>query len=236
MLKYQQIAEEMERYIEDHGLKQGSKLPVIEALMKQYEVSKSTIIKTMELLEKKGIIFQVRGSGIFVRRQNRKGYISLLSNQGFKKDLEDYELTSKIIELEVRKPTEEAAFNLNLDVNEDVYYVKRIRYINGQTLCLEESYYNKSIITYLNKGIVTESIFHYITEGLGLKVGFSDVYLQVEKLNEEEAAYLKLEKDDPKLLVESIFHLTNGQPFDFSKVTYNYQQSQFFIQANSHFF
>jgi GntR family transcriptional regulator, transcriptional regulator of bglA len=236
MLKYQQIAEEIERYIEDHGFKQGSKLPVIEALMKQYGVSKSTIIKTMELLEKKGIIFQVRGSGIFVRRQNRKGYISLLSNQGFKKDLEDYELTSKIIEFEVRKPTEEVTVNLNMDVNEDVYYVKRIRYINGQTLCLEESYYNKSIITYLNKEIVTESIFHYITEGLGLKVGFSDVYLQVDKLTEEEAFYLKLEKDAPKLLVESIFHLTNGQPFDFSKVTYNYQQSQFFIQANSHFF
>ncbi|MGN8844624.1 GntR family transcriptional regulator [Niallia sp. HCP3S3_B10] len=236
MLKYQQIAEKIERYIEENGLKQGSKLPVIEALMKQYGVSKSTIIKTLELLEKKGIIFQVRGSGIFVRRQNRKGYISLLSNQGFKKDLEDYVLTSTIIELEVRKPTEEVSINLNMELNEDVYYVKRIRYINGQTLCLEESWYNKSIITYLNKEIVSESIFHYITEGLGLKVGFSDVYLQVDKLNEEEAAFLGLEKDAPKLLVESIFHLTNGQPFDFSKVTYNYQQSQFFIQANSHFF
>ncbi|MCM3361064.1 GntR family transcriptional regulator [Niallia sp. MER TA 168] len=236
MLKYQQIAEKIERYIEENGLKQGSKLPVIEALMKQYGVSKSTIIKTLELLEKKGIIFQVRGSGIFVRRQNRKGYISLLSNQGFKKDLEDYVLTSTIIELEVRKPTEEVSINLNMELNEDVYYVKRIRYINGQTLCLEESWYNKSIITYLNKEIVSESIFHYITEGLGLKVGFSDVYLQVDKLNEEEATFLGLEKDAPKLLVESIFHLTNGQPFDFSKVTYNYQQSQFFIQANSHFF
>lgn len=236
MLKYQEIAEKIERYIEENGLKQGSKLPVIEALMKQYGVSKSTIIKTLELLEKKGIIFQVRGSGIFVRRQNRKGYISLLSNQGFKKDLEDYVLTSTIIELEVRKPTEEVSINLNMELNEDVYYVKRIRYINGQTLCLEESWYNKSIITYLNKEIVSESIFHYITEGLGLKVGFSDVYLQVDKLNEEEATFLGLEKDAPKLLVESIFHLTNGQPFDFSKVTYNYQQSQFFIQANSHFF
>ncbi len=236
MLKYQQIAEKIERYIEENGLKQGSKLPVIEALMKQFGVSKSTIIKTLELLEKKGIIFQVRGSGIFVRRQNRKGYISLLSNQGFKKDLEDYVLTSTIIELEVRKPTEEVSINLNMELNEDVYYVKRIRYINGQTLCLEESWYNKSIITYLNKEIVSESIFHYITEGLGLKVGFSDIYLQVDKLNEEEATFLGLEKDAPKLLVESIFHLTNGQPFDFSKVTYNYQQSQFFIQANSHFF
>lgn len=235
MLKYQQIAAEIEKYIEDHALQQGDKLPVLETLMAQFEVSKSTITKSLDLLERKGVVFQVRGSGIFVRRHKRKGYISLLSNQGFKKDLEDYKITSKVIELEVRTPTQEAAHNLNIGLDEEVYYVKRVRYIQEQTLCLEESYYNKSIVTYLNNEIVTESIFNYIKEGLGLKVGFSDVYLHVDKLNEEEAEYLGLQNGDPKLLVETVFHLTNGQPFNFSKVTYNYQQSQFFIQANSHF-
>lgn len=234
MLKYQQIVTEIEKYIEDNALQQGDKLPVLEALMAQFEVSKSTITKSLDLLEKKGVIFQVRGSGIFVRRLKRKGYISLLTNQGFKKDLEDFNITSKVIELDVRKPTQEAAHNLNIGLDDDIYYVKRIRYINGQTLCLEESYYNKSIITYLNKEIVCESIFNYIREGLGLKIGFSDSYLRVDKLNEEEAEYLGLENGAPKLDVESIIHLTNGQPFDFSKITYNYQQSQFFIQANSH--
>ncbi|MCM3216929.1 GntR family transcriptional regulator [Niallia taxi] len=234
MLKYQQIATEIEKYIEENSLQQGDKLPVIEALMNQYEVSKSTITKSLELLEKKGIIFQVRGSGIFVRRHHRKGYISLLSNQGFKKDLEDYQITSQIIDFDVRKPTQEAAQSLNLQETDEVYYVKRVRYINGQTLCLEESYYHKGIITYLNKEIISESIFHYITEGLGLKVGFSDMYLQVGKLQEEEASLLGLESGDPKLCAESIFHLTNGQPFDFYKVTYNYEQSQFFVQGNSH--
>lgn len=135
----------------------------------------------------------------------------------------------------MRKPTQEAALNLNIKQDDDIYYVKRIRFIHGQTLCLEESYYNKSIVTYLNKEIVSESIFHYITEGLGLKIGFSDVFLHVDKLNEEEATYLGLKKGDPKLYMESVFHLTNGQPFDFSKVTYNYEQSQFFNQANSYF-
>lgn len=235
MLKYQQIATEIEKYIENNALQQGDKLPVLEALMAQFEVSKSTITKSLDLLEKKGAIFQVRGSGIFVRRLKRKGYISLLTNQGFKKELEDFNITSEVIELEVRKPTQEAAHNLNIGLDDDVYYVKRIQYINGQTLCLEESYYNKSIITYLNKEIVSESIFDYIREGLGLKIGFSDSYLRVDKLNEEEAKYLGLGIGAPKLHLESIIHLTNGQPFDFSKITYNYEQSQFFIQANSHF-
>lgn len=234
MLKYQQIAIEMENFIEENALQQGDKLPVLETLMAQFDVSKSTITKALDMLERKGVVFQVRGSGIFVRRHNRKGYISLLSNQGFTKDLNDFHITSEVIELKVTKPTEEAAINLNIGLSDDVYYVKRIRYINGQTLCLEESFYKKSIITYLNNEIVSESIFHYIKEALGLKVGFSDMYLHVDKLNEEEAKYLNLTTGSPKLGVESIFHLTNGNPFNFSKITYNYEQSQFFIQANSY--
>ncbi len=232
MLKYQQIANEIEKYIETHDLQQGEKLPILETLMAQYGVSKSTITKSLDLLEKKGVVFQVRGSGIFVRRHKRKGYISLLSNQGFKKDLEDYQLTSKVIELEVIKPTQEIMDNLNIEPDQDVYSVKRIRYINGETLCIEHSYFNKEIITYLNKEIVTESIFDYIREGLGLKIGFTDMFLQADKLNSEEAELLGLEPCDPKFCIESVFHLTNGQPFDFSKVTYNYKQSNFFIQAN----
>ena len=233
MLKYQQIAAEIETYIEERQLKQGDKLPVLETLMAQFEVSKSTITKSLDLLEQKGAIFQLRGSGIFVRKHKRKGYISLLSNQGFKKDLEDFNVTSKVIELDVRKPTPEAAENLNIGREEDIYFVKRVRYINGQTLCYEESYYNKSIVTYLNNEIVSHSIFHYIREGLGLKIGFSDLLLHVGQLNEEEAEYLGLEAGLPKLYIESIFHLTNGVPFDYSKISYNYEQSQFVVQANS---
>ncbi|MFE7082905.1 GntR family transcriptional regulator [Priestia megaterium] len=235
MLKYQHIANEIEKYIEERALQQKDKLPSLETLMTQFGVSKSTITKSLDLLEKKGIVFQVRGSGIFVRRHKRKGYISLLSNQGFKKSLEDFQITSKVIELDVRKPTKEAALNLNMELDDDVYFVKRVRYIYGQTLCLEESYFNKSIITYLNNEIISESIFNYITQGLGLNIGFADTFLHVDKLTDKEATYLGLKKEDPKLYVESVFHLTNGQPFDFSKVTYNYEQSQFFVQTHGHF-
>ncbi|WP_152655722.1 GntR family transcriptional regulator [Oceanobacillus sp. CFH 90083] len=229
MLKYQQIANEIELYIENQQMQQGEKLPVLESLIRKFDTSKSTIIKALDLLEKKGLIFQVRGSGIFVRRKKRKNYINLLSNQGFQKDLEEFNITSEVLELDICKPTEAVAQNLQIDMNQDVYYVKRIRYIEEETLCLEESYYNKAIIPYLNKEIVTESIFQYIEDGLGLKVGFSDMYMQIGKLTEQEANYLKLKNSEPKLIMESIFYLTNGTPFDYSMVTYNYNQSQFYI-------
>ena len=236
MLKYQHIANEIEKYIEKHALQQGDKIPSLEMLMLHFGVSKSTITRSLDLLERKGIIFQVRGSGIFVRRHKRKGYINLISNQGFKKDHENFQITSRIIQLDIRKPTREVALNLNIEFDDDVYYGKRVRYIHGETLCLEELYFNKSIITYLNNEIISESILSYIKEGLGLKVGFTDTFLHVDKLTSEEAKYLGLKKDNPKLYIEFVCHLTNGQAFNFSKVTYNYERSQFAIQMNSYYF
>lgn len=234
MLKYQKIAMDLEDYIEDNSLVRGDKLPILDDLMKEFEVSKSTITKALEILEVKGTIYQVRGSGIFVRGHRRKGYINLLSNQGFRQSLREFKVTSDLLELAVINPTKEAAHNLSIEMDEEVYYVKRLRKIQGQPLCVEESYFKKSVVAYLNEQIVSESIFKYLSEGLNLKIGFSDLFFHVGKLKKEEAEYLDLKENDPGLYKETIFHLANGEAFDFSKIIYNYEQSQFYIQANNY--
>jgi GntR family transcriptional regulator of bglA len=232
MLKYQQIANEIEQYINEQQLKQGDKLPVLEQMMNQYAVSKSTITKALELLERKGVIFQLRGSGIFVRRHNRPGYMSLFSTQGFKSNLGDRVLTSDVIDVSVMKPDALVAENLGIGVSDDVYRVERVRYVDGEVLCHEESYYVKAIVPYLNREIVADSIFDYVQSALGVTIGFSDMYLQVDRLTEVEAGHLGLQENDPTLRIETIFHLTNGKPFDYSRITYHYAHSQFVIQAN----
>ncbi|MCC5892050.1 GntR family transcriptional regulator [Exiguobacterium sp.] len=232
MLKYQQIAAEIEQYITNQDLKQGDKLPVLEQLMSQYSVSKSTVTKALELLERRGVIFQLRGSGIFVRRHNRPGYMSLFSTQGFKSNLGDRVLTSDVLDVSVTKPSEDVAENLGIGVSDDVYRVERVRYVDGEVFCYEVSYYLKAIVPYLNREIVADSIFDYVQSALGVTIGFSDMYMQVGRLNKTEAGYLGLQTDDPTLRIETIFHLTNGKPFDYSRITYHYEHSQFVVQAN----
>ncbi|GAA3334309.1 hypothetical protein GCM10020331_101760 [Ectobacillus funiculus] len=81
MLKYEQITIEIEKHIKDNALQQGDKLPVLGALRAHFEVSKSTITKSLDLLEKKrDNISSQRKRNFFVRRLKRKGYISLLTN------------------------------------------------------------------------------------------------------------------------------------------------------------
>ncbi|AFS70473.1 GntR family transcriptional regulator [Exiguobacterium antarcticum] len=232
MLKYQQTATEIEAYIEQHALQQGDKLPVLEQLIRQFQVSKTTMTKALELLERKGIIFQVRGSGIFVRKTNRKGYIKLFSTQGFKQNLVDHDIQSKVLTFELIPCPDEIAQNVGSSPGEMVYYIKRIRYIDGNILCLEESYYRQAIVPYLNREIIEQSIFEYLETALGLNIGFSDMYMHVGKLTASIAGHLKLETGDPGLTIETVFHLTNGRPFDYSVITYHYEHSQFVVQAN----
>lgn len=67
MLKYQQIAKQIFSYIQDSQLKQGDQLPSLTELVTDYQASKITIQKAIAELEKEGFIYQVQGSGTFVR-------------------------------------------------------------------------------------------------------------------------------------------------------------------------
>jgi GntR family transcriptional regulator of bglA len=234
MLKYQEIAESIEDHIKNKSLKQGDKLPSLEEFVAKYAVSKSTIRKAMELLETKGAIYQLRGSGIFVRPLKRRGYIDLGFSRGFKKDFGEFEMTTQVLTVEVRVASPEVARNLNIETGSAIYYIKRLLFIHGQPLCIEESHYDQSVVPYMNKEIATDSIFHYLRTGLKLSLGFSDTYFNVGKINEEEAELLGLKVNEPKLRLENIFYLATGQAFNYSISTYNYQQSQFFIQATSY--
>ncbi|TRZ39590.1 GntR family transcriptional regulator [Niallia circulans] len=234
MLKYQYIAIEMERYITENSLQQGDKLPIIETLISHYKVSKSTIIKALKLMEDKGIVFLVRGSGIFVRGQSRQGYVNLLPSQKFEQvDHNTSPAWRKVVGMDIVGALPEVAKALGLENCSKVYTVKFVHYLEKQVLCMEQVFYNKDIISYLDKEIISNSINNYLKDVLGLKIGFSDIYLNLDKLNTEEARFFGLKLGDPMLCKEIIYHLTSGQPFCYSKAIYHYKQAKFVIKGNS---
>ena len=232
MLKYQIIANEIESSIYSNDLPRGTKLPTVEALASEYKVSKSTIVKAVESLVSKGLVYQLQGSGIFVRRRNRNGYIDLNITQGFTTSLKEFNITSKVLEFNLIRADEEIAKLIECDVNDEAYFIKRVRYINDEIMCYEEAYYKKSIVPYLTEEIAKGSIFEYLQTALNLKPGFSDRYLHLEKLDNNLANILKLEPGDPAMVVLEQIYLPSGVSFNVSKLVYNYKNTQFFLQSS----
>ena len=222
MLKYQIIANEIEHNIYSNNLPQGTKLPTVETLASDYKVSKSTIVKAIEALVSRGIVYQLQGSGIFVRRRNRSGYIDLNITEGFTNSLKEFTVTSKVLEFDLIPANEEIAELIECNINDSVYLVKRLRYLNDK----------KSIVPFLTKEIAKGSIFKYLKTAFNLKPGFSDRYLHIEKLNDKVANILNLNPGDPAMVVLEQIYLPSGVLFNASKLVYNYKNTQFFLQSS----
>lgn len=231
MLKYQIIANEIEDNIYSNDLPQGTKLPTVENLASEYKVSKSTIVKAIESLVSKGIVYQLQGSGIFVRRRNRSGYIDLNITQGFTTSLKEFKITSKVLEFNLIRADEEISELIECNINDEIYLVKRLRYIDDEIMCYEEAYYKKSIVPYLTKEIAQGSIFEYLQTALNLNIGFSDRYLHLEKLDNNHANLLDLTPNDPAMIVLEQIYLSSGVCFNVSKLVYNYKNTRFFLQS-----
>ena len=229
--KYIEIAQKLEQYIIDNNLEQGAKLPIFTELLTKYQISKSTLVKAFEILQKRGLIYQVQGSGTFVRRPKRDGYVNFLENNGFTSDLTDHLSKAKVIELEIITAPKEiqSAFKCG---PEAFYHLKRIRYLNQRSLCIEESFYRKSIVPFINEQVAEGSMFAYIHQ-LGHNISFSDKYMRIRQLSAKEGALLDLPAASPTLEVHEIYYLASGLPFDYSFTTYNYQNSRFFIQSST---
>lgn len=233
MLKYQVIAEKIYHSICQQDLPKGSQLANIEELINQYQVSRTTIIKALDRLERKSVIYQVQGSGIFVRQRKKKGYLNLVTSNGFTEDLGNLAGGVQVLTLDVIFPNDEVQTNLNCQADDEVYYVKRLRYLDGKIYALEQSYYLKKLIPYLNREIAENSIFEYIDHAYQINIGFSDKYLELIAIDELTGCYLQLPAGTTALFMQEIFYTNSGEPFDFSKVIYHKDNAKFCVQSHA---
>lgn len=225
------MADKIREYIKDNKLKRGDKLPKIKDLVDRFDVSKATVLQALSLLAKQGTVYKIQGSGIFVRQPaDLHGYMSLLTNRGISGIVSN--VTSEVISIDELDEPPEKAKKYFEDEELACYRLRRLRRTDGKPFVLEESYFLKKYVPFLSKEIAQGSMFKYISEGLNEEIRFSDKFMWVEKLSEDEANKLELKPGDPALVVNDLYYLGNGKIFDVSFLTYNYQNSKFFDQSS----
>ena len=74
--KYYDLMEDLRRQITAGRLKPGDKLPSENELSAQYQVSRQTVRKALEILEDEGLTYAEHGRGTFVTESNRHSKVS----------------------------------------------------------------------------------------------------------------------------------------------------------------
>lgn len=230
--KYKQIADVLEQNIRDGLFNETKKLPTEEALMNRFEVSRNTIRKVISQLVNRGYIFQVQGSGMFLRETSVTDYINLGSLRGLTKNLVSQNIETKVLEIEVIEANEEIVERMQCEIGTRLYFLKRLRIVDGKPFSIEVSYFKKDIIPYLNEEIALSSVYSYFIEDLRLNIGFADKVISCEKINKENAKLLELNVGNPALLIENTVYLVNGTIFELSQSMFHYEKTKLLNRIN----
>lgn len=230
LLKYEEIAFDIQRKINNGEYRPNDQLPLEKEMCEQYKVSRITIKKAMDKLVMNGSVIKRRGAGTFVKDidSNEVADISASGQfNGFSSTFAGKKITSKIIEFKVINPTEEVAKKLKMDVDEFVYYICRARYADDEPYVVEYTYMPINVIKGLKRCILEKSIYNYIEEELKFKIKSAHRTIRAIVPNEIEEKYLEINKGLPILEVEQIAFLDNGQPFEYSKSHHRGDKSEF---------
>lgn len=233
--KYKIVADILEKEISEGVYNENEKIPTEEELGKRFEVSRNTVRKAIECLVQKGCVYQVQGSGIFLRKSIDNDNINTINIQkmnGVTNDFKNKKIETQIIEFKLIKADKNISNKMNCKIGTPIYYVNRLRLIDKNPDIMEYSYFNKELILHLNENIVKGSIYDYIRDNLKLSIGLIDRIFYGDYLTDKDRKYLRLEKKAPALICENIARLSNGEIFNYSKSVHNYKNIRFSFLAN----
>lgn len=226
MSKYQEVVEDIIHKIEKNEY--TDKLPTEDQLIEQYQVSRNTIRNAIRTLKKQGTLFSIQGSGVFVRHTRDDDSLWMNGSCGITENAPRHKITTDVKGFHIMMAGEELSKRMQCELTTPIYYIERVRKMDGVPMAIEYTYYNKDLVPSLDRRIASQSIYSYIKNDLKLSIGFADKYFHVKQLSAQEASILGLEEGSPALEVEDYVHLSNGQLFNVSRIVYNYKTTNFY--------
>jgi GntR family transcriptional regulator of bglA len=229
--KYKYVSDAIEMDIEGGKYAKAGKLPTEDELIELYQVSRNTVRKAVDILVNRGIIMPIQGSGMFLRKIPAGGCINLENFHGLTATFAD-KITTRVIDFKLTQADEKLADVMQCAVGTSLYFVERLRSIDGVPFVVEYSHFNKDVIPYLNMEIIETSIYRYIMQDLKKQIGYVDRVIEAGRLNAHDAELLELAKGDPALISINRAMLKSGVVFDYSIDIHNYKETKFLKRSN----
>lgn len=226
MKKYIVISNDIRNKIVTGEYKANEKIPFEKELCINYESSKMTIKKALDILVTEGLIIKRRGSGTFVKDISPREMERLsLANQfrGTTALNPNKTVLSKILNFSIIPCPEEVQSKLNLTEESFVYDIYRVRHIDGRPTVMEKMYMPIDLIPRLKEKTIKYSIYEYIEEELNLVIQSGHRNISARKATDFEAENLQLEKGDPVVVAQQIGYLDTGAAFEYSISVHRYE-------------
>lgn len=212
---YYQVKESLLEKITNNYFEVGSLIPSETELQKTYNVSRITVRRAIQELVKEGYLTTQQGKGTFVSKPKASQELNLISSWaetmielGMQPHTENVSFTEEIAPTNVAK-------KLNLEKDEKVFKLYRIRYVNNEPICLMTNYLVPSIMPGLNeKGLIGESLYETLEKEYNIQLSRGVETVEAKIANEKEASLLDVKKGAPLLYATRITYDDEERPIE----------------------
>ena len=218
---YFQIEQDLASLIATGALSPGSQLPSEDVLVRKYGVSRTTIRKAVQELERLELIEIRRGKGTFVRSAKITQELNGLT--GFVEDMMAVGLrpSARVLGKATVKANEEVANQLGVSIGTEVMQIRRVRIADDVPISLDETYLPIDLGRKVAENdLEIYPIFSLLEGKYDTPLLEADYRLEAISADPLVAEALGIDVKAPILLIERVSYSLDHRPVDFEKLFY----------------
>lgn len=219
---YHQLKQIIIAMIESGELGPGDVVPSEHVLEKAYGVSRTTIGRAMDDLEREGYISRQRGRGTLV--SIRPVYHGTTGVAGFSDDMSSQGITpsSKVLSVTIVCADEKLAQSLHCTPGADVLVVHRVRLADGKPACIELNHLPVAQVGMLSPADLEgeKSLYTHFRERLGINPQAAEEVLEIAYATAEEAKLLRIPVSSAVVRLQRTVFAPNNACIEYSVSTW----------------
>ena len=218
--KYEDIYRSLKKKIETGGFPFGELMPSENTLIEVYGCSRNTVRRALAVLTEDGYVQPIHGKGVRVIFQPvERTAFTVGGIETFQETVSRNRLTAttRVIEFKCCAADSELARMSGFHEGEQVYYVQRVRYLDGKPLILDINVFLASLVPNLTEEIAASSIYSYIENRLGMQIAISKRRITVERATELDEHALDMGDYDCLAVISGQTFNSDGEMFEYTQ-------------------
>lgn len=220
--KYIQISEQLIREIAAGHLADGARLPPEREMAVELGISVGTLRKALAVLDEKGLLERVQGSGNYVR--HKPGVDSVYALFRLEKVRGGGLPTAEVQSVaRLAKPHDAPAFG----PDEEGYRIRRLRALDGDLIAVEEIWLDAAAAPALTAADLMDSLYQYYRDALGIVIGRVEDRVGVAGLPRWTPARFHLRPGVAVGFIERVSWTTAGAPVEYSRTWFDNNKARY---------
>lgn len=218
--KFESIYKDLKEKIESREYPFQELLPSENILVDIYGCSRNTVRRAIGNLAEEGYVQSLHGKGVRVIYQPVAQNDFIIGGiESFKESAarNKRKTVTKVVWFAEIISDERIAAKTAFPVGSELYYVQRVRYLDGKALILDINMFLKSAVPGLTEDICQNSVYEYIENTLGMQIVTSKRKMTVERATQIDEKYLELNGFDCLAVVSSQTYNADGIMFEYTQ-------------------